>query len=185
MELMPGFDSARAIFCTIAWAATLLAALMFVISFFTDFDGGGDADVAAGDGADTGMFSFRAVVGFFLGFGWGGYICQQMLGDVWWSCGVGVGVGVFMFLLVAMLIRMIYGLRSDGNISPDSLVGLSGTVYVTVPPHGEPGGQAQIAHPNQLITIAAVQQGSAPLPAGSRVIVTASVTGQVTVKPLS
>lgn len=182
---MPGFDSARAIFCTIAWAATLLAALMFVISFFTDFDGGGDADVAAGDGADTGMFSFRAVVGFFLGFGWGGYICQQMLGDVWWSCGVGVGVGVFMFLLVAMLIRMIYGLRSDGNISPDSLVGLSGTVYVTVPPHGEPGGQAQIAHPNQLITIAAVQQGSAPLPAGSRVIVTASVTGQVTVKPLS
>jgi Na+-driven multidrug efflux pump len=65
MELMPGFDSARAIFCTIAWAATLLAALMFVISFFTDFDGG-DADAAGGDGADTGMFSFRAVVGFFL-----------------------------------------------------------------------------------------------------------------------
>ena len=55
---------------------------------------------------------------------------------------------------------MIYGLRSDGNISPESLVGLSGTVYVTIPPAGETGGQVQVAHPNQLITIAAVQQGT-------------------------
>ena len=184
MELMPGFDSARAIFCTIAWGATLLATLMFVISFFTDFDGV-EGEVSAGDGADTGMFSFRAVVGFFLGFGWGGYICQQSTGSIMWACGVGLAVGVVMFLLVAMLIRMIYGLRSDGNIAPASLVGLSGTVYVTIPPHGEPGGQVQVAHPNQLITIAAVQQGETPLSAGTRICVTASAVGQVTVKPLS
>ena len=174
MELMPGFDSARAIFCTIAWAATLLAALMFVISFFTDFDGG-----------DTGMFSFRAVVGFFLGFGWGAYICQQVSGNVMLACGGGLGVGVLMFILVAMLIRMIYGLRSDGNISPDSLVGLTGTVYVTIPPCGESGGQVQVAHPNQLLTIPAVQQGGEPLPAGTRIIVPESVAGLVTVQPVS
>ena len=182
--LMPGFDSARAIFCTIAWAATVLAALVFVISFFTDFDDGG-ADVGAADGGDVGMFSFRAVLGFFLGFGWGGYICQQLTGEVMWACGVGLGAGLLMFMLVAMLIRMIYGLRSDGNIAPASLVGLTGTVYVTIPPHGEAGGQAQIAHPNQLITIAAVQQGSEPLPAGTRVVVTDSAVGVVTVKSLS
>lgn len=184
MELMPGFDSARALFCTIAWAATLLAALMFVISFFTDFDGG-DADAAGGDGAETGMFSFRAVVGFFLGFGWGAYICQQAAGNVIMSCAVGLGVGLLMFILVAMLIRMIYGLRSDGNIKPESLVGLSGTVYVTIPPCGESGGQVQVAHPNQLITIAAVQRGNEPLSAGTRVIVIESIAGQVTVQPVS
>ena len=50
MELMPGFDSARAIFCTIAWAATLLAALMFIISFFTDFDGGDADGIGTGNG---------------------------------------------------------------------------------------------------------------------------------------
>ena len=182
---MPGFDSARAIFCTIAWAATLLAALMFVISFFTDFDGGGDADASGGDGTDTGVFSFRAVVGFFLGCGGGGFICPQAVGYVGWACGVGLGVGVLMFLLVAMLIRMIYGLRSDGNISPESLVGLYGTVYVTIPAAGEPGGQVQVAHPNQLITIAAVQYGATPLPAGTRISVTASAAGQVTVQPVS
>ncbi|MBO5683863.1 MAG: hypothetical protein J6R92_02845 [Akkermansia sp.] len=180
--LMPGFDSARAIFCTIAWSATLLAALVFVISFFTDFDGG-DADVASG--TDAGMFSFRAVLGFFLGFGWVGYICQQLTGNVMWASGAGVAAGLLMFVLVAMLIRMIYGLRSDGNISPASLVGLSGTVYVSIPPKGEPGGQVQVAHPNQLITIAAVQQGDEVLPAGSRIVVIDSTVGLVMVKPLS
>ena len=183
MELMPGFDSARAIFCTIAWSATLLAALLFIISFFTDFDGG-EVEVSAADGADAGMFSFRAVVGFFLGFGWGGYICQQTVGNSLWSCCAGLAVGIVMFLLVAMLIRMIYALRSDGNIAPASLVGLSGSVYVTIPPHGEPGGQVQVAHPNQLITIAAVQQGGESLPAGTRITVVASAAGQVTVQPL-
>lgn len=184
MDLMPGFDSARAIFCTIAWAATLLAALLFVISFFTDFEGG-EADAAGGDGADTGMFSFRAIIGFFLGLGWGGYLSLQGGGSVALACGIGLGVGVVMFLLVALLIRAIYGLRSDGNISPQSLVGMSGTVYVTIPPHGEPGGQVQVAHPNQLLTLAAVQEGDTPLPAQTPIVVTASIAGQVTVRPLS
>ena len=180
MELMPGFDSPRAIFCTIAWVATLLAALMFVISFFTDFDGSGDAD-----GADTGMFSFRAVLGFFLGLGWGGYLCLQAGSNVPVACGAGLVVGIVMFLLVAALIRMIYGLRSDGNITPDSLVGLPGSVYVTVPPRGEVGGQVQVAHPNQLLTLAAVQDGDTPLPAQTPVIVVAATAGQVTVRPVS
>lgn len=181
---MPGFDSPRAIFCTIAWVATLLAALMFVVSFFTDFDGGADVD-ASGAGADTGMFSFRAIVGFFLGLGWGGYLSMQSGAGVAVSSAVGLGVGVVMFLLVAMLIRAIYGLRSDGNISPASLVGMSGTVYVTIPPRGEVGGQVQVSHPNQLLTIAAVQEGDAPLPAQTPIIVTAATAGQVTVRPLS
>ena len=177
---MPGFDSPRAIFCTIAWVATLLAGLMFVISFFTDFDGSGDAD-----GADTGMFSFRAILGFFLGLGWGGYLSLQAGCSVTAACGIGVVVGIAMFLLVAALIRMIYGLRSDGNITPESLVGMPGTVYVTIPPRGEVGGQVQVAHPNQLLTLSAVQEGDTPLPAQTSITVIAATSGQVTVRPVS
>jgi hypothetical protein len=35
------------------------------------------------------------------------------------------------------------------------------------------------------MTVAAIQQGSENLPAGTRIIVTASATGVVTVKPIS
>lgn len=184
IDLLPGFDSPRAIFCSIAWVSTLLAALLFVISFFSDFDGGGDID-AGGDGADTGMFSFRAIIGFFLGLGWGGYLSMQSGSSVALACVVGVGVGIIVFLLVAMLIRGIYALRSDGNISPESLVGMSGTVYVTIPPCGESGGQVQISHPNQLLTMAAVQGGDTPIPAQTPVVVISAVSGLVTVKPVS
>lgn len=179
--LLPGFTTPRGIFCSIAWVSTLLAFSNFLLSLFS----GGDTGTDAPDGADTGVFSFRAVVGFFLGFGWGGYMSLASGSGTLVAAGVAFVVGVVMFLLVAALMRGIYGLRSDGTINPESLVGLRGTVYVSIPPAGEPGGQVQLAHPNQLLTIAAVQQGSTPLPAQSRIIVVSALPGMVVVRPES
>ncbi len=183
VNLMPDFLSAKGIFCAIAWVSTLLAFGMFIVSFFFDiFDGGADADV--GGDADTGHFSVRACMGFVLGFGWGGFCAAQAgLGSVASSL-VGLFVGLVMFFVVGAIMKFIFDLRSDGTLDHSTLTGHTGTVYITVPPHGEPGGQVQIAHPNALVTIAAVQEGDLPLPAQTRVIVTAATSGQVTVKPL-
>ena len=180
-ELMPDFTSARGIFCTIAWVSTLLALGLFAISLFADADLGSDADVGNGD---TGFFSVRALVGFLLGFGWGGFASIQANPGVLQAVLVGLGVGVAMFFIVAGMMRFIYSLKTDGTLRHESLVGLTGTVYVTVPPHGEPGGQVQIAHPNQLLTIAAVQEGDTPLPAQTRIEVVKATSYLVTVRPL-
>lgn len=184
-DLMPDFTTPRGIFCAIAWVATLLALGLFVISLFadadTDGDVGSDADVGNGD---TGFFSVRALIGFLLGFGWGGFVSIQTNPSVLVAVLVGFGVGAVMFVIVAGMMKLIYSLKSDGTLKHDSLVGLTGTVYVTVPPHGEPGGQVQIAHPSQLLTIAAVQEGDTPLPAQTRVEVVKATTYLVTVRPL-
>ncbi len=183
LDLLPDFFSARGIFCGIAWLSTFLALGMLFISFVADcFDSGGSE---AGDlDGDTGHFSVRACMGFVLGFGWGGFCATQMgLGAIPASL-VGIGVGLAMFFIVAAVMKFIYGLRSDGTLDYSTLTGCTGTVYITVQPKGEPGGQVQISHPSQLITIAAVQEGDTPLPAQTRVIVTAASSGQVTVKPL-
>ena len=184
-ELMPDFASPRGIFCAIAWVATLLALGLFIISLFadadTDADVGSDADVGNGD---TGFFSVRAVIGFLLGFGWGGFVSIQSSPGILQAVLVGIGVGAVMFVTVAALMKFIYGLKTDGTLKHETLVGLTGTVYVTVPPHGEPGGQVQIAHPNQLLTIAAVQEGDTPLPAQTRVEVVKATSYLVTVRPL-
>lgn len=177
--LMPGFTTPRGVFCSIAWVSTLLAFGTFALSLF----GGADGDADVPDGADTGVFSMRAVVGFFLGFGWGGYMSLAAGMATMAAAGIAFVVGLVMFLLVAVLMRAIYGLRSDGTISPESLVGLRGSVYVTIPPAGQPGGQVQLAHPNQLLTIAAVQMGDSPLPVQSRVVVVSAMPGVVTVRP--
>lgn len=183
LNLVPSLDSAAGIFCILVWISTLLALGLFVLSFFADL-GGGDADVSGDLDGDTGHFSVRTIIGFMLGFSWGGFVCIQSGMSTAGSVGVGVLVGLFMFLLIAQLMRFIYGLRSDGSLDYRTLVGMKGTVYVTIPPHGEPGGQVQVAHPSQLVTMQAIQYGDHPLPAQTRIIVTEANTLQLVVRSL-
>lgn len=184
-ELLPHFDSAVGIFCTIAWAATLISIVMFVGSAVADVADGADAADAAGDvDGDAGMFSTRAIIAFILGFGWGGYLTVVNGAGVGMGITVGLLLGLLMFVLVAALMKFIYSLKSDGSLKYETLVGMTGTVYVTIPPHGEPGGQVQVSHPSQLITMAAVQEGGTPLPAQTRIMVTHATTYQLTVRPL-
>jgi len=156
---------------------------MFVVAFVADM-GGSDLDAGSVDG-DTGAFSVQAVMGFILGFGWGGYLTVANGAGVGLGIFVGVLVGVMMFFVIAGIMKAIYSLKSDGSLKYESLVGMTGTVYVTIPPHGEPGGQVQVSHPSQLITMAAVQEGDTPLPAQTRIEVVAATTYQLTVRPVS
>lgn len=182
-SLLPDFSTATGVFCAIAWIATLVSALTFLIAFVADM-GGSDFDSAPVDG-DCGSISVQAVMGFVLGFGWGGYLAVVNGSGVGLGITVGVLVGVVMFFLIAGIIKGIYSLKSDGSLKYESLVGMTGTVYVTIPPNGEPGGQVQVSHPSQLITMAAVQQGSEPLPVQTRIEVVAATTYQLTVRPVS
>ena len=185
-NLLPHFDTALGVFCAIAWTATLISIVMFIISAVADIADGADAADAAGavDG-DIDVFSTRAIIAFILGFGWGGYLTVANGAGVGIGVTVGLLVGIFLFFLVAMLMKFIYGLKSDGSLKYETLVGMTGTVYVTIPPNGEPGGQVQISHPSQLITIAAVQEGATPIPSQAQIEVTQATTYQVTVRPVT
>ncbi len=181
-DLMPSFSSVGGIFMVIAWSATVLAIFLSIGSLLgTDADA--DADLDA-DG-DVGFFSVRSVVGFLLGVGWGGYCALQAGMGTMGAVLTGLAVGLVMFFIVAIMMRFIYGMRVDGTLKYQTLEGMEGTVYITIPPNGEPGGQVQISHPSQLLTIAAVQDGDKALPAQTRIVVTKASTSLVTVRPLN
>lgn len=185
-QLLPDFNSARGVFCAIAWLATLLSGGIFLLSLFSDIGGDGADSVDGHDtDGDTGLFSVRALIGFMLGFGWGGYIA--VLNDSGIGIGITIGllVGFLMFFLVAGIMRFIYNLKSDGSLDYSTLVGCTGTVYVTIPPHGQPGGQVQVSHPGQMLTMPAIQEGDTPIPAQSRIEVVQASTFQLTVRPLT
>lgn len=184
----PDFDSVRGIFCAVAWVSTAIAALITIVSLFAGVEADADGDLSAvdsdtGDG-DAGIFSLRAIVGFFLGMGWGGFITAASGCSVLVSILSAVVSGVAMFFAVAFLIRAIYSLKSEVVFNATSLVGKTGTVYVTIPAMGEAGGQVQVAA-GQLITMPAVQEGDTPLPAQTPIIVTAATPQQLTVKALN
>ena len=185
-ELMPDFSSPRGVFCAIAWLATLLSLGLMALAFVGDFGGDADADVGAdGVDGDAGHFSLRAVVGFLLGFGWGGYVAVQSGLGTAGGILVGLALGVVLFFVVGGIMRFIYSLKTDGSLNYASLVGMRGTVYVTIPPHGEPGGQVQVSHPNQLITMPAIQKGDSPLPAQTRIVVEEASTFQLVVRAIT
>jgi len=188
-DLLPDFASARGIFCAIAWTATLLSVVSMVMAFFFDF-GDSDVDVPAIEssdaaGADTGVFSVRAVIGFLMGFGWGGYAAVQSGAGVGLAILVGFLVGLVIFFCVVLLLKFIFSLKCDGSLDYNTLVGCTVTVYLTIPPHGEPGGQVQVSHPSQMITMAAVQEGDTPLPAQTPIVVVAATTYCLTVRSLA
>lgn len=186
-DFIPNFAGVRGIFCGLAWISTALAMVLTIASLFSGVDADGDGDLASvdsdtGDG-DVGIFSLRAIIGFFLGFGWGGFIAAASGGSALVSTLCALGLGVLMFFIVAFLIRAIYSLKSEHVFDAVTLIGKTGTVYVTIPAKGEPGGQVQISA-GQLVTMAAVQEGETPLPAQTPVIVTAATPQQLTVKAL-
>lgn len=181
------FTTAEGIYSYIAIIFTVIAVIVMLLSLV--FDGGGH-DVGGGDistdhdVSDGGsMLSVRSVLGFFMGFGWGGLVAVELGVGPLGAAGTAVIVGGFMFLLIALIMRFIYSLRSDGTLNYNTLVNLPGIVYVTVPPDKKPGGQVRVAHPGQLLYLPAVQAGDSPLPADTPVIITEVNAGVLTVKP--
>ncbi len=183
--MSPNFDSALGIYCSIAWFATIFGGIFFLLTFI----GAGIADIGLDAGADTGhgaggYFSIHAIIGFLLGLGWGGFICMEQGMGALSSSLVGLLIGAIMFVLILMLMRMLSRLQVDGNTDLNSLVGLTGTVYVTIPPSGEAGGQVQITHPNGMLTMPATQLGEQELTAHTPITVVESSSQGVLVQAL-
>ena len=89
-----------------------------------------------------------------------------------------------MFLIIGISMRFIMSLKSDGTLNYETLKGMTGSVYISIPGNLQRGGQVTIAHPSQLLYLPAVQEGGHPLPSGTPVEVVAVTAGIVTVKPL-
>lgn len=167
----------------IAVASTAVGALLFLLSLCGLGAHDLDFDADAG-GADVGLLSVKSGIGFFLGFGWGGVLAQGMGLGMAASIAIGLFTGFLMFFIIALSMRFIMSLKSDGTLNYETLKGMTGSVYVSIPGHMQRGGQVSIAHPSQLLYLPAIQQGEETLPVGTPVEVVSVAAGIVTVKPL-
>ena len=161
------------IFFIIAIAATGIGALLFLLSLFGLGEHDLDFDADSG-GADVGLLSVKSGIGFFLGLGWGMAA----------SIAAAAFTGILMFLIIGLSMRFIMSLKSDGTLNYETLKGMTGSVYISIPGGRQRGGQVTIAHPSQLLYLPGIQEGEETLPAGTPVEVVSVAAGVVTVKPL-
>lgn len=176
------------VFWGIAIASTILQILMFAGSLIAGSDV--DADVDAGSDAGHGdagvkFLSVRALVAFFVGFGWAGAMALHH--------GYGLEVAtliaflsglVFMGVIFAIM-RVMMSLRDDGTLNYQNAIGQTCQVYVTIPAARSGRGQVELMIQGRLITVQAVTEHSAALPPQASVAVTAMEPGNLlVVKPL-
>lgn len=168
------------IYFVIGCAATLLLVLQIIMMLF-GLGNGGDVDVdLSGDGSpdvtiDTSdgftVFTLRGLTAFFAIGGWVGYT----LADSSYVLAIVLSLvsGTAALVLMALVVRWLMKMRSDGNISYGKAVGKYADVYLSVPPKDMGVGKVNITLEERYLEIDAVQDGDKTIPTGTRVLVKA------------
>lgn len=161
-------------------------------SLFGIFDGDGDAETGGGDhdGSETGthdtldLISLRTVSAGIAAFGLtGGGLTS--IGMWWWlTLPAAAVVGFVVMLVVALVIRQMGRLESDGSLVMEGVVGERATVYIPIPGSRTGRGKVSTILQGQLIELEAVTEG-APLATGEEVMIMELDDTVVRVIPLS
>lgn len=137
------------------------------------------------DAGGGGIFSVKPLTGFLLGFGWaGGLVSASGLG-ILASVSIALGSGLAVMGLVVSVLRLILGMRSDGTVRIADALHAPGTVYVTLPPSRQAGGQVTVHFGGRQETFQALNASDRAIRGGERVRVVEVLDSQtVLVEPI-
>lgn len=157
------------IFYGIGLIALLALFLQMALLLFGGVDDATDVGHAGGHESGLGVFSFRGITAFFLGFGWTGVIALKAGLSLGIAISLGLLVGGVLMVAIFLLMRSMMRLQSSGTLDYHNAVGEVGTVYVTVPGEGRAGGQVEVMIQGRLTVAEALQKGATSLSPGTKV----------------
>ncbi len=142
----------------------------------------GDQHDAHGDGMLDGglrLFTFRGLIAFFSVMGWVGVICAVNNVNTALSVLISVLSGVFAMMAVAYIMKWLLGLQYDGTENVKFALGVSGTVYMKVPPARTGKGKVTCIIQGKLSEKFAVTDEETELKYGEEVVII-GITGEET-----
>ena len=184
-------DLLERVLACIAVPATLLLVLQLALSLLglgghegdleAEADGDFDAEDFDADDPDSGeadhdgfalrMLSLRGILAFFAVYGWAA-LAVSRAGHPWLAAMlVGLVLGAAAMVLVAAAMTLILGLQTDGTVDRRNAVGLSGSVYLTIPARRLGSGKVHVVIQEKLTECDAVTDEAEPLPTGTEVTV--------------
>lgn len=93
----------------------------------------GDADRDIADGGLR-VFTLRGLIAFFSVMGWMGTICCELELALPLTIVISVAAGLGAMFLIAAIMKWLLGLQDDGTENIKNALGVSGTVYLRIPP---------------------------------------------------
>jgi membrane protein implicated in regulation of membrane protease activity len=173
------------IFYGIGILALLALALQFILLLFGGLDDATDLGDGMDHGSGLGIFSFRGITAFFLGFGWTGVIVMKDGHSLALAIVMGLLVGTILMVAIFLLMRSMMRLQSSGTLDYRNAVGEVATVYVTVPAEGKAGGQVEVMIQGRLSVAEALHKGENAIAPGTKVKVVETVgRASLVVEPL-
>ena len=162
------------------WIIACCASLIFIIQTIMTFVGlGTDADVDAGpmdgavdsveDGELSGVFSFRNLINFLLGYGWAGALLFGSIDKRWLLQIIAIGVGLLFVLAFVFMFRQVMKLSHDGSFQMKEAIGLKADVYLRVPAARSGRGKVQVSVKGSVHEIDAVTDSKEEIPTGGQV----------------
>ncbi len=162
------------------WIVACCASLVFIIQTIMTFIGlGADADVDAGpmdgavdsveDGELSGVFSFRNLINFLLGYGWTGVLFFDSIEKRWLLQLLAIVVGLLFVFAFVLMFRQIMKLSHDGSFKMKEAVGLNADVYLRIPAARSGRGKVQVSVKGSVHEIDAVTDSDKEIETGGHV----------------
>lgn len=149
------------------WFIALPTSIVFILQTIMTFVGmdatdGLDADFDGDTGHMSGpmqLFSFRNLINFLLGFGWGGIAFYSTISNHFLLGVVAVFVGLVFLFLFFMIINQIKKLEENNTFKLEMAVNKTGNVYLTIPENATGQGIVQVSVHGSVKELNAITRG--------------------------
>ncbi len=176
-----GLTLVQKIFFLIACPASVLLVVQIILMLI-GFGGEGDVDADVdtdfdvdADGTDVTMdsdvglsiFTVRGLTAFFTVGGWVGFTLGEINPAL--SIVSALVSGTIALLLMAVILKWLIKLQSNGNVQLSDGIGKTAEVYLTIPPKDSGEGKINITLNEKLCEFNAIQKGTEPIKTGDKV----------------
>ena len=177
-SLLSEMDGLQRVFWIIALAASLVFIIQTVITFIglgtdMDVDAGPDSLDGLGDsvedGSMSGLFSFRNLINFLLGYGWAGVLLYDSISSGLLLQIVSIVVGISFVAAFVFMFRQLMKLSHDGSFKLTEAIGLTADVYLRIPASRTGRGKVQVSLKGSTHEIDAVTDRGMEIPTGDHV----------------
>lgn len=132
-----------------------------------DITGDGDVDVTIDADSGLSLFTIKGLTAFFTVGGWVGFT----LGDDSTALAIVLSIvcGSVALVLMALIMKWLIRLQSNGNVQLSEAIGKIADVYLTIPAKNNGEGKISLTLNERLIEMNAIQNGDEPIKTGSKV----------------
>ena len=138
-----------------------------------DASGGHSVDGGnPGDFSSMRMFTLQTIVAFLTVFSWTTIVAMHGGLPAGLAFGIGFALGLIVMFTVAKIVQLSSKLAENGTLDVRNCLGLTGTVYIPIPPKGQGEGKVNVTVQGQLRELSAVTTESDMLKTGTVVRIT-------------